>query len=226
MEESQDSADLWHYERAVRAQGYRVVAGVDESGRGPLAGPVVAAAVILPFECDIGGIYDSKQLSPANREAAYDKILSIALGVGVGIVDADEIDRLNILQATYQAMRIAIGKLTTAADIFLVDGYPIRNFEFPQVGIIDGDCKSASIAAASIIAKVTRDRIMLNYDRLYPQYGFAKHKGYPTEEHLRNLAIYGPCDIHRKTFGPVAEELNLLWARQDLLSAEQAKKEL
>ncbi|MDI6827354.1 MAG: ribonuclease HII, partial [Armatimonadota bacterium] len=195
-------------------------AGVDESGRGPLAGPVVAAAVVLPFECDISGIYDSKQLSPADREVAYERILNLALAVEVGIVDPEEIDRLNILNATYQAMRIAISKLTIVPDIFLVDGYPI-----PQIGIVEGDCKSASIAAASIIAKVTRDRLMLDYDKLYPQYGFAKHKGYPTEEHLQNLAIYGPCEIHRKTFGPVAQELNLLWPRQNLHSGEQAKIE-
>ncbi len=225
MWESRDSADLWHHERAAREQGYRIIAGVDESGRGPLAGPVVAAAVVLPFECDISGIYDSKQLSPTNREVAFERILNLALSIGIGIVDPEEIDRLNILNATYQAMRIAISKLTIVPDIFLVDGYPIRNFELPQIGIIEGDCKSASIAAASIIAKVTRDRLMLDYDRLYPQYGFAKHKGYPTEEHLQNLAIYGPCEIHRKTFGPVAQELNLLWPRQNLPSGEQAKIE-
>lgn len=203
-------SDLWHYEREALSNGYRLVAGVDEAGRGPLAGPVVAAAVILPFECDTCGIYDSKQLSPEERESAYARIHDIAVSIGVGIVHADEIDRINILQATYRAMRLAIAKLSTLPDIFLIDGYPIRNFEYPQVGVIDGDCKSASIAAASIVAKVTRDRIMCKFDSIFPQYGFARNKGYPTPEHLEMLGIHGVCEIHRKTFAPVAERLSRL----------------
>ena len=212
---SNGDIDLWFYERAVLAQGHQVVAGIDEAGRGPLAGPVVAAAVILPPDCDIDGICDSKQLSIKKREVACEKIRNLALGIGIGIVDPEEIDRLNILQATYRAMRAAAAGLTVRADIFLVDGYPIRDFDHPQIGIVGGDGKSVSIAAASIIAKVTRDRIMCIYDGIYPQYGFARHKGYPTEEHLEKLAIHGVCDIHRRSFGPVAEELNLLWERTE-----------
>lgn len=192
-------------------RGYARVAGIDEAGRGPLAGPVVAAAVVLPFECDTSGIFDSKQLSEKKRELAFDKIYEIAAGVGVGIVDAAEIDRLNILQATYAAMREAVGKLPCGADIYLVDGYPIRGFEYTQSGIVKGDAKSASIAAASIIAKVTRDRLMYEYDRVYPEYGFAKHKGYPTKDHMESLAVHGACAIHRRSFGPVANVTGGLW---------------
>ncbi len=217
------TADLWLYERAALAHGRHVVAGVDESGRGPLAGPVVAAAVILPFGCGVKGIVDSKQLSPRQREDSYERIQAVALSIGTGVVGPEEIDRVNILRATYQAMRLAIQELRVQADFFLVDGYPIRNFEYPHDGIIDGDCKSASIAAASIVAKVMRDQIMCEYDPLYPQYGFAKHKGYPTREHIENLGKYGACDIHRKSFRPVAEELNLLWERKSLPWAEGAR---
>lgn len=206
-----ENTDLWAYERRALDQGRRLVAGIDEAGRGPLAGPVVAAAVILPAYCDIEGVYDSKQLSPARREAAFERILSLALDIGIGIVDESEIDRINILQATYRAMRAAVAGMTLQADFFLVDGYPIREFQRPQLGIIDGDCLSASIAAASIIAKVTRDRIMCHYDGLFPQYGFARHKGYATEEHLQMLAAHGVCEIHRRTFGPVVGQLKLSW---------------
>ena len=197
--------DLWAFEREARKHGHRIVAGIDEAGRGPLAGPVVAAAVILPFECDTDGIYDSKQLSPGKREAAFHRILHMALDIGVGLVEESEIDRINILQATYRAMRAAVCGLSARPDICLVDGYPIREFHLAQEGIIDGDCRSVSIAAASIVAKVTRDRIMRLYDRQFPQYGFARHKGYPTPEHLEMLAIHGACEIHRRSFGPVAQ---------------------
>lgn len=219
-----DNADPWHYERMARTQGHRVIAGVDEAGRGPLAGPVVAAAVILPFNCDIEGIRDSKQLSPRKRESALEKIQSLALGIGVGIIEAEEIDRINILQATYRAMRAAISELDVRTHIFLVDGYPIRDFEHPQMGIVNGDAKSASIAAASIVAKVTRDRIMCEYDNIYPEYGFAKHKGYPTEKHLEKLEIYGICDIHRKSFGPVAERLNPLQGNNHELRDQERQR--
>lgn len=217
MGKARDSIDLWFYERKAISDGHRIVAGVDEAGRGPLAGPVVASAVVLPFGCDILGIYDSKQLSPQKRDSAFDKIFDIAIAVGVGIVDAEEIDRLNILQATYRAMRIAISELEISADIYLVDGYPIRNFEHRQRGIIGGDGKSVSIAAASIVAKVTRDRIMCEYDEIWPQFGFAKHKGYPTEEHLQKLDLHGVCDIHRRSFAPVAERLS----RQEFTAENQ-----
>lgn len=215
VRDDSDSADLWFYERMAMAEGHRVIAGLDEAGRGPLAGPVVAAAVILPFDCDIGGIYDSKQLSPQKRESAFQKIQRLALSIGIGIVDAEEIDRTNILRATYRAMRAAIRRLTAAADFFIVDGSPIPDLDRPQMGLVEGDCKSASVAAASIVAKVTRDRIMRAYDRIFPEYGFAKHKGYPTEEHRRKLAIHGISDIHRRSFGPVAEELALLSEREE-----------
>lgn len=206
-----ESIDLWAYEREALARGHQVVAGIDEAGRGPLAGPVVAAAVILPLECDIQGIFDSKQLTSQKRDLAFEKIHETALGIGIGIVEEADIDRINILQATYRAMRAAISGLSVRADIFLVDGYPIPGFEYQQQGIVDGDCKSASIAAASIIAKVTRDRIMCMYDEMFPQYGFAKHKGYPTEHHLRMLQMHGICEIHRRSFGPVRDQLSLPW---------------
>ncbi len=206
-----DDIDLWAYEREAVAAGHRIVAGIDEAGRGPLAGPVVAAAVILPMGCDIAGIFDSKQLSPEKRDQAFDKICGIALGVGVGVVGENEIDQINILQATYRAMRGAVAGLRMRAGLYLVDGYPIRDFEYPQRGIVGGDAKSASIAAASIIAKVTRDRIMCMYDEFWPQYGFARHKGYPTEEHMRMIETHGICEIHRRSFGPVRDQLSLPW---------------
>lgn len=212
----QGETDLWFYEREALARGRKLVAGIDEAGRGPLAGPVVAAAVILPFGCDIEGINDSKQLTQQGRETAFEKIVRLALGIGVGVVDEAEIDRINILRATYRAMRGAVGGLTVRPDFVLVDGYPIKDFDYPQLGIIDGDCKSASIAAASIVAKVTRDRIMCIYDQFYPEYGFARHKGYYTDEHIEKLAVHGICDIHRKSFEPVAEEMYLLWPRTEL----------
>ena len=199
------AADLWAFEREARSKGHRVIAGIDEAGRGPLAGPVVAAAVILPFECEAGDIYDSKQLTPDKREAAFHRILHTALDIGVGLVEESDIDRINILQATYRAMRAAVCGLSTRPHVCLVDGHPIRDFDLPQEGIVDGDCKSVSIAAASIIAKVTRDRIMRLYDMMFPRYGFARHKGYPTEEHLEMLAAHGACEIHRRSFGPVAQ---------------------
>ncbi len=202
-----EDIDLWAYERDASARGIRVIAGIDEAGRGPLAGPVVAAAVILPLECDADGIFDSKQLTSRKRDAAFDKIHATALAVGVGIVEEAEIDRVNILRATHMAMRAALAGLGTAVDLCLVDGYAVRDILSPQIGIIGGDAKSASIAAASIIAKVTRDRIMLIYDEAFPQYGFAKHKGYPTEEHMRMLSIHGACEIHRRSFGPVRDRL-------------------
>ncbi len=217
-----NSIDLWHYERLAISDGFKLVAGVDEAGRGPIAGPVVAAAVILPLDCDIAGINDSKQLTPARRESAFEKIHKIALGIGVGIINHKEIDRINILQATYAAMRAAIADLNTKADIYLVDGSPIRDFGHPHKCIVKGDSKSASIAAASIIAKVTRDRIMCEYDARFPQYGFAKHKGYPSPEHVRNLTAHGACAIHRRTFEPVkslcgnVEEIEKNWVQTEL----------
>ena len=208
--------DLWAFERAARAEGHQIVAGVDEAGRGPLAGPVVAAAVILPLSCNTRGINDSKQLTEEEREHAFKRILKIAIAFGVGVVDEKQIDRINILRATHRAMRAAISGMEIRADLYLIDGLPITDFEYPHEAIVDGDCKSASIAAASIIAKVTRDRIMRKYDEIYPEYGFARHKGYTTEEHLEMLAVHGVCEIHRQSFEPVALEMNPLWERTEL----------
>ncbi len=223
---SRDSIDLWFFERAAVSRGHHAIAGIDEAGRGPLAGPVVAAAVILPFDCAIEGVFDSKQLSAEQREACFERIRSAALHVGIGIVSHDEIDRINILQATYRAMHIAVSKLGVRPDFCLIDGSPIRGFGHAHECIVDGDCKSISIAAASIVAKVTRDRIMCEYDALYPEYGFARHKGYPTPEHMKSLSKYGACAIHRKSFAPVARRINPLWEPQGLLSDGMAKTEL
>lgn len=216
MRQKQKKPDLWAFERAARAEGHQIVAGVDEAGRGPLAGPVVAAAVILPLSCNTRGINDSKQLTEEEREHAFKRILKIAIAFGVGVVDEKQIDRINILRATHRAMRAAISGMEIRADLYLIDGLPITDFEYPHEAIVDGDCKSASIAAASIIAKVTRDRIMRKYDEIYPEYGFARHKGYTTEEHLEMLAVHGVCEIHRQSFEPVALEINPLWERTEL----------
>ncbi len=189
-----------HYERSLWAAGAQHVAGVDEAGRGPLAGPVVAAAVIFPPEPHIPGVNDSKKLSPAQRELLYQLISSQALAIGVGIIGEETIDRINILQATYCAMKQAIASLEIAPVHVLVDGRPIPDLNIPQTAIIGGDGKCFSIAAASIIAKVTRDRLMLDYDRQYPQYGFAQHKGYPTRKHVQAIIEHGFCPIHRTSF--------------------------
>ena len=215
-QQKHNKPDLWFYERAARAQGRQIIAGVDEAGRGPLAGPVVAAAVILPMSCNTRGINDSKQLTEEEREHAFGRILRMAIAFGVGVVDEKEIDKINILRATHRAMRAAISGMEVRADIYLIDGLPIPGFEYYHQAIVDGDAKSASIAAASIIAKVTRDRIMCKYDELFPEYGFARHKGYTTEEHLEMLAVHGVCEIHRQSFEPVALEINPLWERTEL----------
>lgn len=206
-----DAVDLWDFERQAAEEGRRFVAGIDEAGRGPLAGPVVAAAVVLPFECEIDGVFDSKQLSEKRRDEAFGRLCETALSIGIGIVDPPDIDRINILQATYRAMRCAASGLSVSADFFLVDGYPIRDFGRPQRGIVGGDSRSISIAAASIVAKVTRDRIMRIFDNFFPEYGFAKHKGYPTSDHLERLAEFGPCEIHRRSFAHVCREGELPW---------------
>ncbi len=175
-------------------------AGVDEAGRGPLAGPVVAAAVMLQKEFQIPGLNDSKKLSHTKREKLFDEIKEKALYVGIGIVDNNEIDRINILQAALRAMEIAVENLKVSPDFLLIDGNQKTSLIIPQKAIIKGDSKSTSIAAASIIAKVTRDRIMSEFDSQYPEYNFTKHKGYPTKEHYEMIKKYGPCPIHRKTF--------------------------
>lgn len=179
---------------------YGTVCGIDEAGRGPLCGPVVAAAVILPDEYNILYINDSKKLSETKREEVYKEIDKYAIAYGVGIVSPERIDEINILQATYEAMRTAIHKLSVKPDILLDDAVTIPMVDIKQVPIIKGDAKSQSIAAASIVAKVTRDHLMEEYDKLYPEYGFAKHKGYGTAAHIKAIKEYGPCPIHRRTF--------------------------
>ncbi|WP_443661578.1 ribonuclease HII [Eshraghiella crossota] len=179
---------------------YGTVCGIDEAGRGPLCGPVVAAAVILPDEYNILYINDSKKLSETKREEVYKEIDKYAIAYGVGIVSPERIDEINILQATYEAMRTAIHKLSVTPDILLNDAVTIPMVDIKQVPIIKGDAKSQSIAAASIVAKVTRDHLMEEYDKLYPEYGFAKHKGYGTAAHIKAIKEYGPCPIHRRTF--------------------------
>ena len=179
---------------------YGTICGIDEAGRGPLCGPVVAAAFILPYEYNILYINDSKKLSETKREEVYKEIDKYAVAYGVGIVSPERIDEINILQATYEAMRTAIHKLSVTPDILLNDAVTIPMVDIKQVPIIKGDAKSQSIAAASIVAKVTRDHLMEEYDKLYPEYGFAKHKGYGTAAHIKAIKEYGPCPIHRRTF--------------------------
>lgn len=179
---------------------YERICGIDEVGRGPLAGPVVAGAVILPKDCDILYINDSKKLSAAKREELYDIIMEKAVAVGIGMVGPDRIDEINILQATYEAMREAISKLGEVPDILLNDAVTIPGVAVKQVPIIKGDAKSISIGAASIVAKVTRDRLMVEYDKILPEYGFASNKGYGSAEHIAALKKYGPSPIHRASF--------------------------
>lgn len=178
----------------------RFICGIDEAGRGPLAGPVVAGAVILPKDCEILYLNDSKKLSPVKREALYDEIMEKAVAVGVGMASPARIDKINILQATYEAMREAISKLHVRPDILLNDAVTIPEVDILQVPIIKGDAKSVSIAAASIIAKVTRDRLMVQYDEILPGYGFAQHKGYGSQEHIAAIRRLGPSPIHRQSF--------------------------
>jgi ribonuclease HII len=193
------------FEQEARRRGYRRIAGVDEAGRGPLAGPVVAAAVILPVHAGLTGVDDSKQLSEDERERLYRVILERAVGVGIGSAEAGEIDTLNILEATRLAMCRAIADLAPSPDYVLTDAVTLPAVRIPLRPIIKGDALSLSIAAASIIAKVTRDHLMAAYHETFPQYNFLSHKGYGTAEHLRMLARFGPCSIHRRTFAPVRE---------------------
>jgi ribonuclease HII len=191
------------HERELHLAGFARVAGIDEVGRGCLAGPVVAAAVILPERHRIKGIRDSKVLPRSRREALYELILDRAEAVGVGCVEVETIDRVNILEATKLAMREALGRLPQAPDHLLIDALSLRDVELPQRAIIDGDAISASIAAASIVAKVTRDRICDEIDDRYPVYGFARNKGYGTRRHVDALLAEGPCEWHRRSFAPI-----------------------
>jgi ribonuclease HII len=199
--------DLLQFEQLAFRQGFRCVAGVDEAGRGSLAGPVVAAAVILPHQTVLPGVNDSKQLSPAKREVLYDVIMGKALSVGVGYAGQALVDDINVLQATLLAMKQAVSRLKVPPDYILIDGIFKISVPLPQKTIKKGDSASLSIAAASIIAKVTRDRLMAKCDKKYPGYGFAEHKGYGCAAHLSAIAELGPCHIHRKTFRGVKEHL-------------------
>ncbi len=200
----------FRHERRLRAFGFSSIAGVDEAGRGALAGPVVAAAVILPEKFKHKRLNDSKQLLPERREEIYLEIIrNEAIAWAVGVVDAVEIDQINILRATHKAMRAAVAALQSSADHALIDGLPVFPFPLPQTAVVDGDCYSLSIAAASVIAKVTRDRMMREFCARFPEYCFSQHKGYGTELHLTKLHAHGPCPIHRRSFEPVAQPLFL-----------------
>jgi ribonuclease HII len=195
---------MLRHERKAYKAGATLVAGIDEAGRGPLAGPVVAGAVILPVKFRHRTLNDSKQLTPEVREEIYVELTgNPKIHWAVGMSEVDIIDRYNILQATWRAMVLALEALPVKPDHVLIDGLPVPPIRIPQTAIIDGDCKSFSIAAASVIAKVTRDRLMVRVHEQYPQYNFAQHKGYSTPEHLAALDRFGPCPIHRKTFEPV-----------------------
>ena len=191
---------MWEFENNCFAQGYQLVCGVDEAGRGPLAGPVCAAAVILPPNVDIPGLNDSKKLSDKKRRELYPVIKEKAVAYGIAVADHREIDEINILQATYLAMERAMAQLAVKPDIALIDGNRAKDFGLPVQTVVHGDSLSASIAAASVLAKVTRDDMMLEMAETYPGYGFEIHKGYGTKAHYAALSAMGPCPIHRMTF--------------------------
>jgi ribonuclease HII len=195
------------FEKHLWSTGFPLIAGIDEAGRGPLAGPVVAAAAILPAEFSLAGLNDSKQLAEAVREQFFECLITPGklVGYGIGIAESTEIDRLNILRATFLAMQRAVTALPVQPDHLLIDGLPVPVFQQPQTAIIGGDGRSLSIAAASVLAKVTRDRMMRKWHSDFPQYDFDQNKGYGTPAHLENLQIHGPCPIHRRSFAPVAQ---------------------
>lgn len=199
-EELQRIQTISQYENDLYSKGAKYIAGIDEVGRGPLAGPVVTCAVILPQNCNILGINDSKKLSESKREELYIKIKEEAFAISLAMSNVETIDNINILQATLKAMSESINKLSITPDYVLADAVTIPNIKVKQRGIIKGDSKSISIGAASIIAKVTRDHMMAEFDKIYPEYGFAKNKGYGTEEHIAAIKKHGLCPIHRKTF--------------------------
>ncbi|MCP4689946.1 MAG: ribonuclease HII [Desulfobacterales bacterium] len=203
MESNQ--TNLWTFENQAASQGFKRIAGIDEAGRGPLAGPVVAAAVILPSSFSVPGVTDSKKLSARQRDHLFDEVYHDALSVGIGLVDHAEIDRINILKASLLAMAIAVENLQPQPDYLLIDGTFTIESKLPQEAITKGDARSVSIAAASIVAKVSRDRLMERYHEEYPHYDFAKNKGYPTRAHKEALREFGHCRIHRLTFKGVKE---------------------
>ena len=188
------------FEEEIRAQGFKIIAGLDEAGRGPLAGPVVAAAVVLPPVERLRGINDSKKLTAGKREEIFSLLLQKAPAVSIGIVEVEEIDRLNILRASLKAMEQAVNNLSLSPDFLLIDGIYLLGLPLAQQAIPKGDQRCQSIAAASIVAKVTRDRLMMSYHTQYPEYNFARHKGYGTKEHLRAIREHGCCPIHRQSF--------------------------
>ncbi|MEW6215695.1 MAG: ribonuclease HII [Nitrospirota bacterium] len=192
--------DIYQHDESLRKKGFLRIAGIDEAGRGPLAGPVVAVAVVLLEGARIRGLRDSKKVPKKERETLFSEILSFSEDVGIGIVGPEEIDRLNILRATRLAMQFAVEELSTPPDILVIDAVSLPSIPIRQLSLIKGESISASVAAASIIAKFVRDKIMLKYHRQYPNYNFEKHKGYPTREHLDMIRLYGPCPIHRKSF--------------------------
>ena len=200
LREMERLEEISAFEKELRSKGYRLIAGIDEVGRGPLAGPVITAAVILPENCRIEGINDSKKLSAAKREQLAEKIKAEAAAYAFGAASPEEIDDINILQATYRAMAKAIGALMPKPDFVLADAVTIPGIAVPQRGIIHGDARSISIGAASIIAKVERDAMMSAYDQVYPGYGFDRNKGYGSSEHIQALKEMGPCPIHRRSF--------------------------
>src|SRR5438094_4521716 len=219
----------FRYEKRLRGIRVARIAGIDGAGRGALAGPVVAAAVVLPEKFRHRRLNDSKQLAPELREEIYSDLVSNPeVRWMVGAVDSVEIDRINILRASHRAMRLAISALVETPDHVLIDGLPVIPFPFPQTAIIDGDCISLSIAAASVIAKVTRDRMMRDFCARFPQYCFSQHKGYGTELHLLKLHEHGPCPIHRRSFEPVAQPLLALEELGELRSspARHARREV
>ncbi len=219
----------FRYEKKLRAIGVARIAGIDEAGRGALAGPVVAAAVVLPEKFRHRRLNDSKQLAPELREEIYCELISNPeVRWAVGIVDSIEIDRINILRASHRAMRLAIEALIEQPEHVLIDGLPVIPFPLPQTAIIDGDCISLSIAAASVIAKVMRDRMMRDFCAEFPQYSFGQHKGYGTELHLLKLHEFGPCPIHRQSFEPVAQPLLALEELGELRSSppRRARREV
>lgn len=196
--------DLLEYERDLYKQGITLIAGTDEVGRGPLCGPVVAAACILPVNYELEGLNDSKKLSEKKREKLYDILIKECVSYGIGVVSPERIDEINILEASKEAMKIALSKLSVKPEHVLIDAVKL-DIDIPSTPIIKGDAKSLSIAAASVIAKVTRDRMMYELDEIYPEYGFGKHKGYPTKAHIGAVKKYGVLDFYRKTFSPISE---------------------
>lgn len=203
--------DNRQYENELYSKGYKLIGGIDEVGRGPLVGPVVTACVILPEDFALDGLTDSKKLSEKKRDAFYDIIMEKAISVGIGIMDEDVIDKVNIYEATKLAMYQAVDNMSVKPDYILIDAMKLDKLDVPSTSIIKGDLKSITISAASVIAKVTRDRMMYELDKKYPMYKFAKNKGYPTKDHIEAIVKYGILKEHRKTFKPVTEHVNRIY---------------